>query len=604
MSGLSRRAFIGTTSALALAWGLPKSSLGSALAAPAKPNKDAPTTLVQTVLQKSTPQAVGENGSYRTLVGAPGEPYLPRLDVLGKQPGTTRERARRSIAYVGHMSDIHIQDAQSPARLQPLAGSPIESMIPGAFRPQETLTVHVQAAMLDTMHGARFSPLTGAPMAALLNTGDNADQLSSLELRWYIDCMDGQSVLANSGAADVYDGPQNWKDADYAWHPDGGDSNRRYDAYGFPKIPDLLGKAIGDPVVSKGSPVPWYTTYGNHDTLYNGTFYVGSALRSLAVGSKKAADWRSMAMESFEGWASNPTVLTRLEHQLRTQFGAGPGVHDVDGDPARKLFHQAGFMQAHFGTTDNPGPVGHGFTQRNLDTGETWWKADVGPRLRLFGLDTCNQVMGADGAVPQDQFDWLEGELARAAQDKVLCVVMSHHNSRTLENDALPATGPSQRLVHSEEFVQMLHKFPHMVAWVNGHTHINTIVAHREEAGSGGFWEVTTASCIDFPQQQQTFEFVDNQDGTLSIFTTTLDHLSPAAWKNGDLSNKGLASLSRELSSNDWTANPLMRRGSELDRNVELLLPAPFDLTKISDAELERTDAARRARLIAGRKAS
>jgi hypothetical protein len=50
----------------------------------------------------------------------------------------------------------------------------------------------------------------------------------------------------------------------------------------------------------------------------------------------------------------------------------------------------------------------------------------------------------------------------------------------------------------------------------------------------------------------------------------------------------GIASLSRQLSSNDWTATPLMRRGSPLDRNVELLLPSPFDLTKIADADLER----------------
>ena len=604
MSGLSRRAFIGTTSALALAWGLPKASLGSALAAPATPNTEAPTTLVQTMLQKTKPQASGEEGAYRTLVSGPGEPYIQRLDVLGKKPDAVGEGARRSIAYVGHMSDIHIQDAQSPARLQPIAGSPVVGMIPGAFRPQETLTVHVQAAMLATMNAARFSPLTGAPMAALLNTGDNADQLSSLELRWYIDCMDGQSVLANSGAANVYEGPQVWDDAEYAWHPDGGDFNQRYDDYGFPQVPGLMEKAVSEAVVSEGSPVPWYTTYGNHDTLWNGVFNVGSALRSEAVGKKKIAAWRPFLAEWVDGWASDPTVFTRLQHQLRTQFGADTGVHDVEGDPARKLFHQAGFMQAHFDTTDNPGPVGHGFTQNNLDTGETWWKADVGPRLRLLGLDTCNQVMGADGAVPQDQFDWLEGELSKAGREDVLCIVMSHHNSRTLENGALAATGPSQTLVHADEFITMLHRFPNMVAWINGHTHVNEVFAHRNDEGEDGFWEITTASCVDFPQQQQTIELIDNQDGTLSIFATVLDHLSPAAWKEGDLSNKGLASLSRELASNDWTMNPLMRRGSDLDRNVELLLPAPFDLSKIPDAELEKTDASRKARLIAGRKDS
>ena len=42
-----------------------------------------------------------------------------------------------------------------------------------------------------------------------------------------------------------------------------------------------------------------------------------------------------------------------------------------------------------------------------------------------------------------------------------------------------------------------------------------------------------------------------------------------------------------------------MRLGSPLDRNVELLLKAPFDLSTISDADLERAQTADRARLMA-----
>ena len=41
-----------------------------------------------------------------------------------------------------------------------------------------------------------------------------------------------------------------------------------------------------------------------------------------------------------------------------------------------------------------------------------------------------------------------------------------------------------------------------------------------------------------------------------------------------------------------------MRRGSPLDRNTELLLPAPFDLSSISDAVLEAQQATQRARLV------
>ena len=41
-----------------------------------------------------------------------------------------------------------------------------------------------------------------------------------------------------------------------------------------------------------------------------------------------------------------------------------------------------------------------------------------------------------------------------------------------------------------------------------------------------------------------------------------------------------------------------MRRGSALDRNTELLLPAPFDLETITDAALEAATMDAQARLL------
>ena len=93
-------------------------------------------------------------------------------------------------------------------------------------------------------------------------------------------------------------------------------------------------------------------------------------------------------------------------------------------------------------------------------------------------------------------------------------------------------------------------------------------------------------------------EIVDNRYGTMSIFSTALDHAAPAEW-NGDLSPLGLASLSRELSANDWVELPSMRIGSVMDRNCELLMPAPIDLSVVTDAAIEAAQAADRARVMA-----
>jgi len=255
----------------------------------------------------------------------------------------------------------------------------------------------------------------------------------------------------------------------------------------------------------------------------------------------------------------------------------------------------AKFMADHFTTQSAPGPVGHGFTQHNLDTGETWWQTDLTPHIRAFGLDTCNQVAGPDGAVPGVQFRWLERELERAQTEQKLVLIFSHHNSLTLENRA-QRPGDTEVLHGAEEFIDLLLKYPVVIGWLNGHTHLNQILAHTSP--TGGFWEITTASCIDFPQQQQVVEIVDNRDGTMSLFTTVLDHASPAVpGTSGSVAD--LASRSREFAANDWAETPMMRRGSPLDRNTELLLRAPFDLSMITDAALESQRMTEHARLVA-----
>jgi len=70
------------TGALAASFGLPHSMLAEALAAPLTPGEGA-TTLQQTIRQVN----IG-NRQYRTLVAAPGEPYLTRVDLTGQESDT------------------------------------------------------------------------------------------------------------------------------------------------------------------------------------------------------------------------------------------------------------------------------------------------------------------------------------------------------------------------------------------------------------------------------------------------------------------------------------------------------------------------------------
>lgn len=584
MTGLSRRQFLARTAALASLTGLDATFLAGRLAAaPALP--DVPSTLTQTILQ-----ATKGSRKYRTLVGGPGEEFVPRFDVLRRKPDPARTTRRRSLLYLGHLSDMHLIDAQSPARIEPMIVQDHVTWA-GGFRPQDTLTVHVAAATTKSFHDLRYSLVTGAPMGAAIVTGDSADMHSHLELRWYIDILDGLEITPNSGSRDRYEGVQAWSDAQWCYRP-GNPEGGSFGEYGFPRLPNLLQQAISRPVKSPGLPVPWYAVYGNHDTLFFGTFNVSAQLRSLALGDQKAFTMEATASSALAGYGATNSALQRGVDALSVQSGSRSGFRQVTADPARHLLEQQEFMSEHFRTQTHPGPIGHGFTQHNLDSGETWWKADLNPWVRGLGLDTCNAVAGPDGAVPDDQFQWLKSELETARKEKRLVLVFSHHNSFTLENQAV-RPGSTEKLHNADELIDLLLKYPNVVAWLNGHTHLNQILAHTTK--DSGFWEITTASCIDFPQQQQTVELVDNQDGTMSIFTMVVDHAGPAQ-PGSSGSFLDLAGQSRELSSNDWAETPLMRRGSPLDRNTELLLPAPFDLADISDLMLENQHLADRTR--------
>ncbi|CAN5146677.1 TIGR03767 family metallophosphoesterase [soil metagenome] len=585
MPGLSRRQFLTRSALLAVATGLDLEFLAPNLAS-AAPVGDVPTTLLQTIRQGAV-----TSGRYRTLATGPGEPYVARLDVLRTSPAQARAASRRSLLYLGHLSDLHVIDAQSPGRIEPMIVQG-HSAWGSAFHPQDPLSVHATAAMVQAFSDARYSPLTGAPMGAAIVTGDSADMHSHLELRWYIDLMDGLAVDPAS-AGSIYQGVQAWPEAGWAYRP-GDPSGGDFAEYGFPRLPSLLSQAIAQPVVSAGLPAPWYAVYGNHDTLLLGTFDLSPQLHALAVGGRKSYTLDGTAGGILGGYAASGGAFQQAIDALGIAFGR-PGFKSVPANPARYLFEQREFMAEHFQTQPAPGPVGHGFTQHNLDSGETWWKADLTPHIRAFGLDTCNQVAGPDGAVPDAQFRWLQAELEAAQTDKKLVLVFSHHNSLTLENRA-QRPGETEVLHGAEEFVAMLLRYPVVIGWLNGHTHLNQILAHTSQ--TGGFWEVTTASCIDFPQQQQVVEIVDNRDGTLSLFTTVLDHASPAVPGTGGRSID-LASRSREFAANDWAETPMMRRGSALDRNTELLLPAPFDLSAITDSALEGQHMTERSRLLA-----
>lgn len=533
------------------------------------------TTLAQT-FRKGSAGA----GGYVPIVVGPGEPHIVRTEFVAT-PGANRAAQRNGVLAWAQLSDVHVVDAQSPMRLEwadrfddtAAAGDPTTGLTSSAYRPHEMLGAQVADAMVRAINAVANGPVSGLPLAFAIQTGDNADNAQYNETRWNIDVLGGSKVVTpDSGDLTKWEGVADNDFLTYDqhyWHPDTPPLLRAADipksTYGFPTIPGLL-DAARRPFVSAGLKMPWYSVFGNHDGGVQGNFppaTLGAAMTAVATGSLK--------LVSVPPGMSQADLLSALRTNplgLLTSLALTTAVRVVSADANRRILSRAQIVNEHFTTTGTP--VGHGYTAANQSAGTAYYTF-VNGGVQFIVLDTVNPNGYADGSLDQPQFDWLTAQLASPQAPYV--VIASHHTSETMGNPLILAGGDTSPRVQGPAVVTLLQQHREVIAWINGHTHSNAIWARP--GGARGFWEINTASHIDFPQQARLIEILDNRDGTLSIFATVLDHAGPASYGGHTDTTVALAGLSRELSANDWQMRTSTHAGQPSDRNVELLIQAP-----------------------------
>ncbi len=482
--------------------------------------------------------------------GAPNQMGWRELEEIANPPhlGEQFPKEFDALLVMHHLSDLHVCDAQSPIRPEFLdrwadPDSPIREQVGtiGTYRPHSMLTPHVVESMVQSLNKISIGPLSGQPVQAAIVSGDTTDNAQINEVNWYLALLDGQPIRPDSGTFEKYEGVMD-DGADHYdlkyWHPHGTPEGKEDDEartkYGFPLVPGLL-DSCRTPFDATGLDVPWFAVHGNHDALLQGTVTPNEATNVEMIGNRR--------------YESLPSSMT-LEETLGAFNEIGPADYpassdasyvEVAADVERRALDRGQFAALHL--TSPGAPKGHGFSQKNVDARTMYYATEVGG-VKLIVMDSVNQFGGWQGSLDEDQFAWLEKEIASSAKPVVLS---SHHPLMLMFNDY----APHGRRVCRDEIKTMLLKYSQVILWLAGHEHRHHVEWIGPTEGSAGFWQVETASHVDWPQQSRTVEVVRSKDGDIYIGLTVVDHVAGKDYEEVQTPVE-IAALSRVLSANVW----------------------------------------------------
>jgi metallophosphoesterase (TIGR03768 family) len=427
----------------------------------------------------------------------PGIPTAKRLDLMPAGYAASAVTQTAGLLNFFAVTDIHITDKETPASAVFFGWV---GKILGGYSPTTLFSTQVLDATLQTVNALHEK----TPLDFGISLGDSLNNNQYNEARWYIDVMDGKVIRPSSGSH------RGEETIDY---------QKPYQAVGLDKA------------------IPWYQAIGNHDHFFMGSGANSERIRQAHIGldildmgnlftDPRGSDSRGFYMGSVDGATPYGDIIGVGPV---TGFATPPKV--ADADPDRRSLSKKEWMSEFLHSTSRP--IGHGFTQANVDKDFACYSFEPksGLPLKVIVLDDTQRDddpnVGGYGhsSLDKQRYDWLISELDRGQAEGKLMIIAAHMPIGV----GVPGHYGSwsvNSVVTEETLIARLHQYPNLVLWLSGHRHINDITAFKSPDPARpelGFWQVETSSLKDFPQQFRTFELVRNSDNTISIRATNVD---------------------------------------------------------------------------------
>lgn len=461
--------------------------------------------------------------------------------------GTLPTASGHPLLCLLHLSDAHVIDTVSPARcewIELLSGDPYWAGLLHMHRPYEALTHWVLAAHVERLRQHPLAPWSQQAYDLALCTGDNIDNAQANELQVFVNILGGGRA-ALSARGGVHDAGHELGGGPWPfWCPEP-DVSDLWKPRGYPAIAGYVARASAE-LHSPGLGFAWASVPGSHDVMRQGTALPQAAMEAIAVGARKA-------LAGPAGLRPGDPQAFFVQHP--EQFCTGVSRPVAALAPCRAVDLRE-WLAAHM----QAGATGLGQAQLRQGCADTCIDT---AHVRIILLDTNHPAGDYQGSIGAAQIDWLEARLSEVEQQPGrLAVLASHHGSASLVN----TLGADPERLLAQALTDVLHRHPCVVAWLVGHRHVHRVTAHAHPQGrSRGFWEITTASLIDWPAQTRAVEILRHADGQLEIVCTLQDHHAEAG---------SLAALHAELALRFAGQEAAQLQGQAGDGNVRLLLPA------------------------------